>query len=189
MDLEKSFHDTLRERLDGDRILGHLIEDGRGKCESEDDAIIITKALADLESRKRRVKAQYEAILRRIENERRGIEYFFQAALEKWAAENLPKKKRSIILPDATLKFTKTKARAWTESESTLRAWASVELPEAIHYERAPLRLDVIKTWEEKHGALAKGRIMLSAGESFKIAYPKEEPNATDDDERGNGDS
>ena len=108
---------------------------------------MIARGWADLEHEELRVKEQYARRLNQIKARMKSFEFVFKYALEEWVEKNLKGKKKSIVLPDATVGFRKVNGSVKTESMDTLRKWASVEVPAAINYDRAPVLVEPIKAW------------------------------------------
>lgn len=172
--LQKQLDDLERERREDDQRLRDLLVDGRAQIETEEDAGVVVKVMAALDAEKRRVKRQADARVARIAERERSIEFLFHTALAQWTFENLKGKKKSIILPDGTLKTRTVPEKVVTESEDTLRDWASVERPQALNLKRTPIIMAEITEWEKVNGKLAPGRVKQEEYQDFRVTFPKE---------------
>ena len=148
-------------------------EKGRSVCETEAQAAMIARGWATLEHEKLRVKEQYDRRLKQISARQKSFKYLFEYALEEWTQRNLKGKKKSLVLPDATVGFRKVNGSVKTESMDKLRQWASVELPQAVNYDRAPVMVDPVKEWEKKNEILAPGRIETPDDNRFYVKVPR----------------
>ena len=179
-ELQEIFRQHMAELEEDKKEVGDfrsLIRDGRGHCDSLQDADLIAKVLASVNRRRLEAKAVIAQAKKRIaELDRReqGYMYLFEDALETWLVDQVHgKKKRSIELNHATVALRKQPPRVKTESLPTLRKWAGVHCPQALNYDAAPIWDGIVAEWEEEHGELAPGRIKIEADDKFAIKYPK----------------
>ncbi len=91
----------------------------------------------------------------------------------QWAKGELTGKKKSVTLPQGTLSFRTVAASVKTENEPKLRQWILKHDIDALNLDRAPIRVEVVKEWEEKNGMNAPGRVEHEAEERFYIKFPK----------------
>lgn len=96
------------------------------------------------------------------------VEYLFKDALEAWARKNLPKDKKSIKLPTATLSFRKTEEKLEVVDEKRVLNWATINCPDAIHIKREPL-LDPLKEHYKTTEKVPEGCEVVPEGENFHV--------------------
>ena len=149
------------------------LEKMRAAIKTSDDADLVVKATAELAGERARLKMQYEAKLARIAAKEKKMDYFFAGPLQGWAATNLPKNKKSIVLWNGTVGFRTKKATVKTENADQLREWAEAELPKALNFDRPPISTTIIKEWEKENGKLAPGRVEVGEEEVFYIKPAK----------------
>lgn len=187
--------DTLKEHLaeleverrEADSVYALLDAEGKAQVTTEAEANLIVRAFTEIDAQAERLRAQLDARMRRIERKRKSLEYLFENALAQWTADNLSGKRKSIVLADGTVGYRTIAARTVTESDATLREWGKVHLPQSINWDRAPLLVSVVQSWEAKEGQLAPGRIAQEAEQRFYIKAEKKGANNGDHEEGSNG--
>lgn len=124
-----------------------------------------------------RVKAAATAAVEQAEHEVQDLEDRFLAELREWGRGQLPRGRRSLILPaaGAVLKYRATPAGWRVTDEGAARAWAHRHLPDAIKVTvRTSVSAAALKEYAASTGETPDGVERVAAGEAFDVAAPKE---------------
>ena len=121
-----------------------------------------------LDEKEKIVKAQFRAMMKDIENDRKFLEWRFGIELPEWTRGNLPRKKKSIKLLTGTVGFRSLKGGLAVDDKEAIIEWARVNCPAAIKTIE-----DISKTglneYFEKTGDVPDGCILLDASDKFYV--------------------
>jgi phage host-nuclease inhibitor protein Gam len=146
--------------------------------ETEADADWYLSKLASLNAEEGLLRAQSEAKIKRVVNERQGLEHRFQASLEHWAKSQITGKVKSLILDHGTVGFRKVPAGLKVvDKEAALTYCIGEDFQEIIKTTRA---VDVAnfkihaEMMRKDFGILVPGIEQVEEHEAFSVRFPKD---------------
>jgi hypothetical protein len=98
----------------------------------DDEADRLIDRLASMDERQRRIKAQADAMIREIDNERKGLLFKHETDLREWALSKLKGKARSVKRLVGTCAFRTVPGRVVVTNPDDALAYCRQWLPEAI---------------------------------------------------------
>jgi Bacteriophage Mu Gam like protein len=151
--------------------------------ETREHAEWYLRKLANLDREEASIKAQADAMLRRLRSDREGLQGRYQGQFESFVRGELERtksKRRSVLFFNGTAQFTATPARLIVESEADALATAAavcpsavVEVPATVKLDKKAL-LDYAKAQFEATGELLPGVGRTEASERFAIKFSEE---------------
>ena len=151
---------------------------------TRDHAEWYLRKLANIDREEASIKAQAEAMLRRLRSDRESLQGRYQGQLESFVRGELERtkaKRRSVLFFNGTAQFTSVAPRLVVESEADALTTAAavvpgavVEVPASVKLDKKAL-LDYAKSHFETTGELLPGVGRTEAGERFAIKFSEAE--------------
>ncbi len=150
--------------------------------QTRDHAEWYLRKLAEMDSTEARIKAQSEAMLRRVRSDRESLQGRYASQFESFTRGELEKQKgsrRSVLYFNGTAQFTTVAPRLIVESELDAITTARAVKPETVT-EETITKLDkktflaYAATHFEETGELIPGVGRTEAGERFAIKFPEQ---------------
>lgn len=141
------------------------------------------RKLANLDREEASIKAQAEAMLRRLRSDRESLQGRYQGQFESFVRGELERtksKRRSLLFFNGTAQFTSVAPRLTVESEADALTAAAAVLPDAVVEVPATVKLDkkalldYAKTHFETTGEVLPGLTRTEASERFAIKFSEE---------------
>jgi hypothetical protein len=151
------------------------------------------RKLANLDREEASIRAQAEAMLKRVRSDREKYTGRYASQFESFTRGELEKQRgsrRSVLYFNGTAQFITVAPRFVVESEADAMQTARLVLPEAIEAIPASEKLNkkalldyAAKQFEANQGELIPGVGRTEAGERFAIKFPTEKGATSDPDE------
>jgi len=158
--------------------------------ETREHAEWYLRNLANLDREEASIKAQAEAMLRRVASEREKHTGRYQSQLESFVRGELERtksKRRSVLFFNGTAQFTTTPARLVVESEADALQTARMVCPEALVEIPATEKLDkkVLGEYAKRQlaecGEIIPGYALTEGGERFAVKFAAEKAGETEE--------
>lgn len=148
---------------------------------SDAKADSLIDALASMDERQRRIKAQADAMCREIDNERKSLLFKHETDLREWALSNLKGKARSVKRLVGTAAFRTVPGRVVVTSPDDALAYCRQWLPEAIRETVDVKAISPVDDIDQGTGEIVKtvpaGCEWIPSRETFTIRGAKTEGN------------
>lgn len=151
--------------------------------ETREHAEWYLRKLANLDREEASIRAQAEAMLRRLRSDRESLQGRYQGQFESFVRGELERtkaKRRSVLFFNGTAQFTSVAPRLVVESEADALTTAAAVLPDAVVEVPATVKLDkkalldYAKSHFETTGELLPGVGRTEASERFAIKFAEE---------------